>query len=485
MKTPIRIGFEPTYRKFGEFPAWCAKMRKDGIRELSRLPGLELVIPRPHPSDPTAIDARQGYLPDGAIHSLDQAEALAEYFRLQKVDGIVIAALNFGDERSAVKVAEILRIPVLLYATKEPPVPEDRSLARVSDSYCGTLSIAAGLQRRKIPFHFAGILFAEESEFQTQARTFLQAVAVVKAMKGARIGQIGVRPAGFETVAYDEVSMSRHFGQNVIPRDLSEIVLRAQSYPEDDPRIAAVASATRSSVAVVTVADEWVTKAARLELAITEFWQEAGLSALAMSCWSAIQRIYGVSVCALFGRLTGQGMLTACETDVVGALSMLVNYAASLGQDIPHFIDWTIQHRDLPNRFLSWHCGNAPACLADHFERTALRSRNDMLGELPPDPADTQNGLYQFQVRPGKVTLTRLAECDGQWKMLIAPGEIIHSDETLAGTWAWVEVPDHNRLYRTLVEEGFIHHASLIHGDQKDALLLACKFLDIQPVVVE
>jgi L-fucose isomerase-like protein len=178
-------------------------------------------------------------------------------------------------------------------------------------------------------------------------------------------------------------------------------------------------------------------------------------------------------------------MLTACEADVVGALSMLVNYAASLGETVPHFIDWTIQHRDDPNQFLSWHCGNAPTCLADDPARTALRNRNDMAGILPADPDDVQNGLYQFQIRPGDVTLCRLAEYDGQWKMLIAPGKIIPSDEILAGTWAWVQVRDHDLLFRTLVKEGFIHHASMIHGDQKEVLVQACEFLDIQPVVVE
>jgi len=104
---------------------------------------------------------------------------------------------------------------------------------------------------------------------------------------------------------------------------------------------------------------------------------------------------------------------------------------------------------------------------------------------LIPDPADRQAGLYQFQLKPGKVTFCRLAEYDDCWKMLITTGEIIPSEDVLAGTWAWVEVKDHRKLYRTLVEEGFIHHASMIHGDQTASLLLACKFLDIQPVLVE
>jgi hypothetical protein len=35
------------------------------------------------------------------------------------------------------------------------------------------------------------------------------------------------------------------------------------------------------------------------------------------------------------------------------------------------------------------------------------------------------------------------------------------------------------------VEEGFVHHASMIHGDQTRALVLACKFLGIRTVRVE
>jgi L-fucose isomerase-like protein len=150
----------------------------------------------------------------------------------------------------------------------------------------------------------------------------------------------------------------------------------------------------------------------------------------------------------------------------------------------PHFVDWTIQHRQDPNRLLAWHCGNAPVALAADPGRVALRSRSNMTAELPVLEGDGMAGLYQFQVKPGRVTFCRLAEYDNQWKMLITTGEIVPSDETLAGTWSWVQVLDHERLYRTLVEEGFIHHASMIHGDQVNALRLACIYLDIQPVVV-
>jgi len=418
------------------------------------------------------------------VNTLDEAEGVASYFAREGVDGLVVCPVDFGDERSAAKIAERLRVPVLLYATKEPPAIDDASLARVSDSYCGNLSIASALYRRKLPFHFAGIYFPDEPALAQEVETFVRAVAVVKGLRGARIGQVGVRPPTFETVAYDEAALIAKFGQNVIHTELSDLVLDAQSYPDNDPRVQQVIMSLRASVPTITVADDYLVKSAKLEVALAEFWTTWRLSALAMQCWPSLQRMTGISACAIFGRLTERRMLTACETDILGAVAMLVSYQVALGETLPHFVDWTIQHRETPNWLLAWHCGNAPISLARDPHEVGLRSRMDMRGELPVRERDPMAGLFQFQLKPGPVTFCRLAEYDNAWKMLIATGEIIPSDETLAGTWAWVQVPDHARLYRTLVEEGFVHHASMTHGDQTAALLQACKFLDIQPVVI-
>ncbi len=482
MTVPIRLGLVPSYRF--RWTPWTAKMRDDTLATLARVPGVQAIAPVPAP-DGGGIDPAKGSTPDGGVRTLDEAEAVAEFFASQKVDGLVLCPLDFGDERSASKVAEKLRVPVLLYATKEPPAPGGPSLERVSDSYCGNLSVASGLYRRKIPFHYAGLFFPAEPGFLAEVDAFVRAVAIVKGLRNARVGQVGVRPPTFETVGYDEAAMARKFGQNVIYANLADIVEEAQSLADDDPEVVGLVEGLRRSIPQITVADDHLVRSARLELALMAFWRRSGLSALAMQCWPTVQRLMALSVCAVFGRLTQRGMLTACEADVLGALSMLVNYQAALGETVPHFIDWTIQHRENPNWLLAWHCGNAPACLARDPEKVALRSRGDMAGHLPANPGDMTAGLFQFQVRPGPVTFCRLAEYDGDWKMLIARGEIVPSEETLAGTWSWVAVNDHDRLYRTLVTEGFIHHASMIHGDQTKALLEACKFLDIRPVVVE
>ena len=473
----LRVGFLPTYRF--HYTDWCRQVRASGLSVLRSFEQIEVIAP-PAPDEGDPLPG----IPQGALNTIAQAETLSDYFIAHKVQAVVVCPLDFGDERTVSKLAERVRVPLMLYATKEPPAHDDITLSRVSDSYCGTLSIAAGLKRRQIPFYFGGIFFHEEDAFRSALEIFLRAASVVRALQGAQIGQIGQRPPYFETVAYDEVAMAAKFGMNVIHQDLATILSTAQSLDADDPALQTNVQALRASMDEIAISNEQVLTLARLETAIKAFSAQNNLRALGINCWPQFTAQTGVSACALFGRLTESGLPTGCETDVMGALAMLAQYAGVFGKFPPHFIDWTIQHREHDDRFLAWHCGNAPASLASPASTRALRSRNDMLGAIPPNPADNQAGLAQFQLMPGVVTMNRLVEYNGQWKMLVTRGEIVPSDDVLAGTWAWVRVKDHQRLYRVLAEEGFMHHASLIHADLAEVMRLACQFMDIEVVEV-
>ena len=220
---------------------------------------------------------------------------------------------------------------------------------------------------------------------------------------------------------------------------------------------------------------------AGLEYALEQFAAEKGLSAMGIQCWTAMQSVYGISPCYAMGRLTDRGIMTSCEVDIYGALTMLIQYLASLGETVPHFIDWTIQHQEKENVFLAWHCGNAPPSLACRGGNISLKYHS-ILG--PSLGIDRSMGTAEFQLAPGAVTLSRLQEHDGKFKMLVAEGKIVASQQKLRGSWSWVEVPDLDKLYATLVKEGFTHHASLIHGDCSRALVNACELLGIEAVVV-
>jgi L-fucose isomerase-like protein len=463
---PLKIGFVPAHREpFDE--DWASKMRRRCLDSFPRGPLMEIIVP----------DER--LTRGGCVRDDNEAEKVIALFGEKKIDGLIIGTVTFGDEVSALSVASAFRDkPVLLFGTKEGPFTADGN--RRSDSFCGTLSISSGLHRRQIPFIFAGIVFPEEKNFKNNVTDFLRVCAVSRGFIGARIGLVGPRPERFETCIFSEDQLMRKFRQRVIPIDLADIMSRADAL-KGSPVVKKIVKNIKTGADYSGIAAGTAQNIAGLEGALEQFAAEKGLSAMGIQCWTAMQSIYGISPCHAMGRLTDKGIMASCEVDIYGALTMLMQYLVSLGETVPHFIDWTIKHQEKENVFLAWHCGNAPPSLACRRDDISLKYHS-ILG--PSLGIDRSMGTGEFQIAPGTVTLSRLQEHDGHFKLLVTRGKIVASQEKLRGSWSWVEVPDLDKLYATLVEEGFTHHASLIHGDYSRGLVNACKLLGIEVVTV-
>jgi L-fucose isomerase-like protein len=462
----VKVGFVPLHRHpFDE--KWAIELKerfiaavKAGFRD-----SVELVYP-------SERDTKMGLVSDD-----DDAETVAELFRREGVDGIAIAALTFGDELAGARVAELVRKPVVIYATKEPPALPGGF--RRSDSFCGTLSLASALYRRKIPFLFGGIVLPEEEGFRKSFDAFVRAANVVKVFVGAKVGAIGPRPERFETVTFNEAAMAAKFNQRVVHVDLLEVVEEARKLGDNDPRVAKVVEEVARQLDASVVPREALVKLAKLEVVLRELAERRGLVGLGLRCWTELQRFYGVTPCLVMGRLTDSGVMAACEVDVYGALTMAMQYAASLGRSVPFFIDWTIKHPTRENVFLAWHCGNMPPSLCHGVCRLGFHSV--MYREVG---AERSYGTVDGRMKPGTVTISRLVEYDGEFKLFLTKGRIVEEPGEFRGSWAWVEVPDLDRVYRTLIEEGFVHHASMIHGDLTEPLTAAAKLLGVRVVMV-
>jgi L-fucose isomerase-like protein len=463
---PLKIGFVPAHREpFDE--AWAAEMRRRCLDVFSHTDQLEIVVP----------DER--LTKGGCLRDDSEAEKVIALFKEKEINGLIIGTMTFGDEVAALAVASAFQDkPIFLFGTKEGPFTKDGN--RRSDSFCGTLSISSGLHRRQIPFLFGGIIFPEEKDFKESVTDFLRVCAVSRGFIGAKIGLVGPRPERFETCIFSEDLLMRKFKQRVIPIDLADIMSRAAAQ-KDAAAVKKITKNIKSQVDASGINSATLQTIAGLENALDQFVAEKGLAALGVQCWTAMQSVYGISPCFAMGCLTDKGIMTSCEVDIYGALTMLMQYQASLGETVPHFIDWTIKHQEKENVFLAWHCGNAPISLACRGSDISLKYHS-ILG--PSLGIDRSMGTGEFQLAPGKVTLSRLQEHNGEFKLLVAGGKIATSPQKLRGSWSWVEVPDLDKLYSTLVKEGFTHHASLIHGDCSRALIHACELLGIEAVVV-
>ncbi|MGQ9597612.1 MAG: L-fucose/L-arabinose isomerase family protein [Thermoproteota archaeon] len=447
----VKLGFVPLHRNpFDE--KWGRKLRDRAIESLTHLRELSLVYP-----DETLTK-------NGLVRDDDDAVKTIEFFESQEIHGLILGTMTFGDEVAGASIAQALSVPVLVFGTKEPPISSEG--LRSSDSLCGTLSLTSGLYRRKIPFDFAGIVFPEEEVFLDRVKVFARTCSSLRAFLGAKIGVIGPRPERFETCTYNEVAILNRFKQRVVPYDLTQIVLGLRKISEDDPEVIRAIEQIRSYAKVDGITHENLVKIAKLEVLLKRMAKKDSISAIGFRCWSEIQELYGIFVCHTLGRLTEQGLPSACESDVYGALTMLMQYGATLGETVPHFVDWTIRHPQNENLILMWHCGNAPPSLACPGCELAIKSQ----------------GMGDFRLRPGPVTINRLVEYDGEFKMLIVNGEIVEEGLYTKGSYSWVAIHNLEEVYKILVKEGFIHHASMIHGDISREIESTCNFLGIKVI---
>jgi L-fucose isomerase-like protein len=354
----IRLGFVPSHRyPFDE--DWAVEMRQRSINALKSAPGVEIVVPG------------VGLIHNGLVRDDAGARATIDLFAQRDVQGVIIGTMTFGDEVSALQIAETLDVPVLVYGTKEGAFTPDGG--RRSDSFCGTLAITPGLYRRHIPFTFLGILWPEEEAFAPGVESFARACAAVEGFLGARVGLVGQRPERFETCITDEAALMHSFRQRVVQIPLPEVLAAASHWPDKDHHLLATLEEIKREAACGACREEALVKAAKLELTLQRYFKERDLAAMGVSCWNDVQEQYGICACSTLSRLTGKGLLASCEADVYGALTMLVQHYASLQATVPHFVDWTIQHQRVDNVFLAWHCGNAPACLATDRAAVVIR----------------------------------------------------------------------------------------------------------------
>ncbi|MDD5623042.1 MAG: hypothetical protein PHQ09_07820 [Actinomycetota bacterium] len=462
----VRIGFVPSHRSpFNK--EWAINMRDKVIKSIEENIGeIELIYP-----DKKLTDG-------GLVTFTEDAKKVIKLFKEKDIQGLLIGMMTFGEEIPNLLIAEAFSsLPVQVFGTKEGPFTGDGN--RKSDSFCGTISTASGLVRRNIKFDFSGIYFPEEEEFISSVRMFSGAVMASTGFTGMKIGSLGPRPAPFETCAINELDLIEKFRIKVVPFTLLKLKADMENIKEGE--IKDIENEINKSYDCKLANNEAISKIARLEYILKKYSREENLSGFAIQCWTAMQEEIGVSPCLSMGRLTDSGIMSACEVDIHGAITMVIQHLLTFAQSVPHFIDWTIQNQENENMFLAWHCGNAPVSLKCESCKPQINTHSVLGWQIGYDKS---YGTAEFQLKEGLLTINRLVEIGGRFKMLSTIGEAVHDNRTLRGSWKWVKVKDLKKLYRTVIEEGFVHHASMIYGDLRKEMKAFCKFAGIDIIEV-
>lgn len=461
MDAPLKIGFVPASREM--FDQRLARDVKDACLDAMRAAGIDPVVP--------GTDITRS----GLVRTTAEALATARYFLDEGVEGVVVGALNFGEEIPAAMAASgVGDRPVMLFGIGEEGLLSRERPRR--DSFCGLISIATAFRHRETRFVFPrrAIVDPGDEGFAPALSQFRDACRGVGSLRGATYGQIGPRPANFETCAFDELSLLRKLGVRVVPVPLTTVFSRASRAPE--ARVREVYADMERAVDRSAVTDMDLARLARLEVVLEELVAEHGLDGLAVQCWTSFQQDYGVSPCFVLARLTERGIPSACEVDVHGALSM--HLLSSVAGAPAGLADWNNRHVAESDVFSAWHCGVFPPSLAGGACR--LGYHNILAEDTGTD--EGKYGTLEQQVRKGPVTMARVTEHPSdRWPLLVTEGEVVEAAGEPYGSNAWVRVEDLDRLYAAILR-GFPHHTAITGGKHGAALASASYFLGLETV---
>lgn len=403
-----------------------------------------------------------------SIETREDGLKCAELFRQNRdrIDGIIVSLPNFGFEIgiiNAISVAD-LNVPVLVQACDDENDKVDLDSRR--DAFCGKISVCNNLYQYGIPFTDTTLhTYSIYSELLAKdINKFAGICRVVNGLRHARIGAIGARPAGFQTVRASEKLLQKS-GITVVPVDLSEILGAARKIEDTDAELLKKLEEIKCYAAVPKEYSDKLVLQAKFGVAV-ERWIEANqIDAVAVQCWDSLEQNYGCAACVTMSMLGEKLLPAACEVDIAGAVSMYALTLAAQGQSA--LLDWNNNFAEDRNKCVCTHCGNFPkSFVRNDLKLGTLGVLGRTLGKV-----NTFGAVYG-KVTKGDFTFFRISTDDtkGAIKAYLGTGEITDDPYGMDGCIAVTKVNNLWTLMKYICKNGFEHHVAMVRNDVKEIL---------------
>ena len=403
-----------------------------------------------------------------SIETREDGLKCAELFRQNRdrIDGIIVSLPNFGFEIgiiNAISVAD-LNVPVLVQACDDENDKVDLDSRR--DAFCGKISVCNNLYQYGIPFTDTTLhTYSIYSELLAKdINKFAGICRVVNGLRHARIGAIGARPAGFQTVRASEKLLQKS-GITVVPVDLSEILGAARKIEDTDAELLKKLEEIKCYAAVPKEYSDKLVLQAKFGVAV-ERWIEANqIDAVAVQCWDSLEQNYGYAACVTMSMLGEKLLPAACEVDIAGAVSMYALTLAAQGQSA--LLDWNNNFAEDRNKCVCTHCGNFPkSFVRNDLKLGTLGVLGRTLGKV-----NTFGAVYG-KVTKGDFTFFRISTDDtkGAIKAYLGTGEITDDPYGMDGCIAVTKVNNLQTLMKYICKNGFEHHVAMVRNDVKEIL---------------
>ena len=402
---------------------------------------------------------------DGLVCSGQDVEDAAETFKKAGVDIMVMVYGAFTGDDIPVRLCELVKKPIVLWAPYEPPFSrEDRLYA---NALVALTMNSASLKRLAYATHtlygdFADVRVAKE--LQCLVRVY----GARKAIANTLLGLFGYRPTAFYNSTFDEALIRRTFGVRMEETDL-KVVFDEMTGIDSALVNTDMQKVSGKYATAGELPEGHLENHSRLFLALKNVMARQGYDYATLKCWPEMGALH-TTPCAVLGRLADEGVHIGCEGDVDAELAQIAQNALT---GLPTFITDMINIDENENSMTFWHCGNAAPSLHDTASAPELRNH----------PLAGQGTAFWTALRPGDVTIARFYNYHGEYRLFLMKGTAIQKDRYTRGTMANVVLgPPVRQVAEAIIKEEIPHHYSLVWADVADEMRMLAELLDI-PVV--
>jgi L-fucose isomerase-like protein len=196
-------------------------------------------------------------------------------------------------------------------------------------------------------------------------------------------------------------------------------------------------------------------KIAKMGIILDEFMEENGLHTSAIQCWSSLQKNYGINVCTNMSMMSNSMLPSACEVDVMGALSM---YALQLASGDPSALaDWNNNYSGEEDKCVLFHCGNWSKNFVEKIQISNAPILGSSLG------IENTYGAMEGRTPAAPLTYGRLSTDDvaGSINAYIGEGQFTNDALKTFGMKAVAHIPKMEKLLTYICDNGFEHHVAM------------------------
>lgn len=402
----------------------------------------------------------------------ESVERAMEQLADQPFDLLLALQATFADSTMIVRVgqgAQSAGAPLLLWA-----VPEERSGERLRlNSLCGINLAAHALTRHNLAYDYV-LAPPDDSAAIARVGVLARAGAARRTLRNARIGVVGAHPVGFDPCAYDSDTISRLFGAQITLIDFGAALADAQT-ADSSQRAAFVQRVAACAPNLAELDQTAVQGTAGVYASLRRYVEREGLDGVAVRCWPEYFTELGCAACGAMSVLNDECIPAGCEVDVNGTLTLVMLRALS---GAPAFIADLVSIDANDDSAVLWHCGLAPASMAD--SDAPIRATVHSNRKLPL--------LLDFPLRPGRVTFARLTQSRledgaGGYRLVIGGGEILARPRSFSGTSGVARFDQPvAAVFDTIMREGLEHHICLVYGDYRAELRALAGLLGLSVV---